>query len=505
MKNLNIKIGCLFLSLIIVGPCLGQEKNEIPQENSLLLPEVMEQKTDLTVFTKLLQETGWDEALMQSKDEHYRPVQTPPSTSPLGNDEQGFIPQERPFAFTVFAESDLVFSSLGISDAATLTAYLQEHLADDMTFSNLLYDDQYTNENHVANRFVSYHLLSQKLSPNQLVYHYNELNFDLKDYIETGLAKPTVPVYDYYATMGIPQRLLKIYESKESGGVRINRFVSFDQQEYKEKEVISEGISLSKERMYAASNGNVYLLDDLLLYDDQTVYKGFARERLRIDIASISPELMNLGYRRLLSTSPARAFYLAPDYQDKIKVFAGDLYYLPGYNSGWSDYQGDELLLVSTNGALDILIELPPVALDGIYQLRLGLSGNTSRSIVQYYWGDEDIMSPVGLPIDERTSYNKGYEAYGWNDSSFVDLDLILSQGGHMRVPDIFKSAFTSNIRDYSPLGRRIVGSFDMRADKKYYFRIKSVGTSNGQLFLDYLELVPATVFQNPEKAEDIW
>ena len=74
-----------------------------------------------------------------------------------------------------------------------------------------------------------------------------------------------------------------------------------------------------------------------------------------------------------------------------------------------------------------------------------------------------------------------------------------------MRVPNVFKSAFTSNIRDYSPLGRRIVGSFDMKADKKYYFRIKSVGTSNGQLFLDYLELVPATVFQNPEKAEDIW
>lgn len=505
MKNLNIKIGCLFLFLIIGFPCQGQEENKFPQGKDLLLPELMEQKSELTVFTKLLQETGWDKALMQSKDEHYKPIQTPPSTSPLGSSELSLIPQERPFAFTVFAESDPVFSSLGISDAATLTAYLQDHLADNMTYSNLLYDDQYTNENHVANRFVSYHLLPQKLGPNQLVYHYNELNFDLQDYIETGVAKPTVPVYDYYATMGTPQRLLKVYESKESGGVRINRFVSFDQQEYQEKEVISEGIALSKERMYAASNGNVYLLDDLLLYDDQTVYKGFAQERVRVDIASISPELMNLGYRRLLSTSPARAFYLEPNYQDKIKVFAGDLYYLPGYNSGWSDYQGDELLLVSTNGALDILIELPPVSLDGIYQLRLGLSGNPFRSIVQYYWGDEDIMQPVGLPIDERTSYNEGYEAYGRNDSSFVDLDLILSQGGHMRVPNVFKSAFTSNIRDYSPLGRRIVGSFDMKADKKYYFRIKSVGTSNGQLFLDYLELVPATVFQNPEKAEDIW
>ncbi len=506
MKNFKIKAGFFLACLAIGFPGYALGEKEELQENHVLLPDMMKQKSDLTVFTKLLQETGWADSLMLVKDESYVPVQNPPLTSPLGFEKSGFVPQERPFAFTVFAESDSVFSSMGITDAASLTAYLQEHYADDAAFSGLIYDDQYTRENHAANRFVAYHLLAQKLNPQQLVYHYNEIDFELWDFLNTGEAKATAPIYDYYTTMGTSRRLIKLYESKDSEGVRINRFVTYDPDLYREGEVLLKGVSVSKERMYEALNGNVYLLKDMLLYDDQLVEKGYAQERLRFDVASLSPELMNLGYRRLLTDIPDKAFYMEPDYLEKIKVLAGDLYYLTGFQLGWSDYQGDEYLLVAQDGQLDIILELPPVAVAGTYQLRLALSGNPSRSVVQYYVGEGNALAPAGLPVDERTSYMDGYLSYGRGATTFVNEDLVISQGGHMRASGVYGDNYSSGIMNYTPCGRRIVGNFYMDPAKKYYFRIKSAGDlGKAQLFLDYLELVPSTVFNHPSKTEDCW
>lgn len=504
MKNLNIKAFCFLFCFTIGISGFSQDENEMPQEDSLLLMDLMKQKADLTVFTKLLQETGWSDSLIKSKDETYVPIQDPPTTSPLGFQEQGFVPQERPFAFTVFAENDSVFSSLGITDAASLTAYLQEHYAADDAFAGLLFDNQYTREDHAANRFVSYHLLSQRLSPKQLVYHYNEIDFDLWGSLNTGEVQPTTPVYDYYVTMGNSRRLLKIYESKDSEGVRINRFVTLNPDVYKEEEVLLEGLSVSKEHMYEALNGNVYLLKDMLLYDDQLVEKGYSQERLRFDMASISPELMNLGYRRLMTDIPDRVFYFEPDYLSKIKVLEGDLYYLTGFSTKWSDYQGDEYALVANGSQLDVVIELPPVAIAGLHQLRLALTA--SSTLVQYYVGDENAILPVGLPVDERTYYDWDYQSYGRGIVSFVDEDLMISQGGHMRAPGVFESSNSSNVMTYTRCGRRIIGNFYMEPEKKYYFRIKAVGGLEDVLFpLDYIELVPSTVYNNPNKPEDLW
>lgn len=500
MKKSYNKIFALII-LCFGIPCFAQNEENSTQENNLLLPEQIAQQENLKVFAKLLQETGWDKALMRTKDEEYQPVQTvPPTIATLG--EPGIIPQEKPYAYTVFAESDSVFAAHGITDAASLTSYLQTNFAYDEAFRDLSYDDQYQEEHHAANRFVSYHLLSQILRPEQMVYHYNETDFNLPAYLRTGVAEPTVPVYDYYVTMGNPRRLLKVYESKESEGVRLNRGVTFDSEVFQETEVLQEGISISRERMQTAQNGNIYFLDDLLLYNDQTLYNCLS-ERLRFDISSISPELMNMGYRRIMDSS-APAVYLTPDFLKNIKVFAGDLYYLSGFNKNWSDYQGDEMLLNSSDGNLDILITLPPVPFPGTYQIRLGLSGNSYRSFVQYYFGTEKDIQPVGLPIDERTNFSNGYISFGWTDS-FVDTDLMLFQSGHMKSPGSYKDWRGDDIRKDSNIGRRIIGAFNMESDKTYYLRIKSVAESSMQLFLDYLEIVPRLVYNNPTIPENIW
>ena len=52
---------------------------------------------------------------------------------------------------------------------------------------------------------------------------------------------------------------------------------------------------------------------------------------------------------------------------------------------------------------------------------------------------------------------------------------------------------------------RLIVTTADMKADKTYYLRFKSaLKKLNGQLFVDYFEYVPTSVY-NGATAEDIW
>lgn len=502
MKKIYRIKGLLLALFVSVLPAMAQNEGNGSQGENLLLPALIEQRADLSVFAKLLQETGWADSLLQIEDADYVPISVVPNNPSATLPHAAIVPPKKPIAYTVFAETDSVFSAHGISDAATLTAYLQQKYAGDEILAGLLYDNEYTNKLHVANYFVSYHLLGQKLRPQQLVYHYNEIGFDKDEYIRTGVAVPTVPVYDYYVTKG-PRRLLKVYESPESQGVRLNRMVTMKQDEYQEDVVNLEGLSVSKERMDSALNGNVYFLDDLLVYDDQTV-SGLASERLRMDMTSLSPELMNLGYRRMMSDS-ASVVYMLPDFLDHIKVLAGDLYYLSGFNSPWSDYQGDELLLGSKDGELDILIALPPVPVSGTYQVRLGVSGNPARSVVQYYLGEENAVRAMGLPVDERTDYSStGYMEYGLRDSSFVDMDLLLAHGGHMRAPAAF-SSYVANVRNNLEAGRRIIATTFMEPEKQYYLRIKSMINSKMQHFLDYIELVPSTVYNNPNKPEDIW
>lgn len=502
MNNIYKKMGLALVCLACGFPLMAQETSDVSKDDALLLPIALEQQADFKVFTKLLKETQWDQALMVTEDENFVQEYNPPQNPTMG---PSVTPESRPYAFTVFAEHDSVFASRGIKDAATLTAYLQEHYADNSVFEGMLYNDQYTDARHVVNRFVAYHLLPQILSPEQLVIHYNEYDFDLNAFLETGVATPTIPVYEYYTTMGEDRRLLKLYESASSGGVRLNRVVVHNPQTFMEQEVKIEGISVSEEHMQKASNGNIYFLNKMLVYDDDFALNGLAKERMRFDFTSLTPELMNLGYRRLMNNS-FRTLYLPVDYMDNIKVLSGNLFYNPGFRGGWSDYQGDEFALANLNDGSDILIKLPPVPSDGIYQIRLGMFLSMGyRGIFQYYWGTEDNMAQIDIPVAYKyNNFMSDYKEYGWN-STFVDSDLALYQGHFMKGPKSFRGLFRETVRDEDCTGRQIIGNFVMKPNETYYLRIKAYSRRGTYTFLDYLEIVPSMVYDNPEVSEDIW
>ena len=78
----------------------GMAQNIEEEVPAVVLPELMEQQQNITVFTRLLQQTGWDKVLEQSQDDSYVPVADPPTDSPV---KPCIVPQTKEIAFTVFA------------------------------------------------------------------------------------------------------------------------------------------------------------------------------------------------------------------------------------------------------------------------------------------------------------------------------------------------------------------------------------------------------------------
>ena len=142
-------------------------------------------------------------------------------------DPDAHAPEHRKYGYTIFAETDEYWRSQGIDPAAPdalqqLIDWLQKNK---MYFSEEVNktDDNYASPEHILYRWVTYHILPMRIPANKLVYNCNEIG---SPYTRPVLS---LPVYEWYCTVGEGlRRLLKIYESKESQGVYLNRFPVLD-------------------------------------------------------------------------------------------------------------------------------------------------------------------------------------------------------------------------------------------------------------------------------------
>ena len=80
---------------------------------------------------------------------------------------------------------------------------------------------------------------------------------------------------------------------------------------------------------------------------------------------------------------------------------------------------------------------------------------------------------------------------------------------GYLKAPRYYGttsgSTVNNNLRNIDMVMRRIVITTQMEPEKTYYLRMKSVpDDSQRQLYIDYLELVPKSVYAGAI-AEDNW
>ena len=512
-------------------------------------------KSGYSVMAKLVMACGLVDTLNAFRDDTWEylyltgGVKDLPKHTSVG--QIGTIPQHRYYGFTLFAETDHFWEkTLGKSASEIGVDDVCDYLKQSGLFNHVdgtTFDDDYTHQMNYLNQFVTYHLIPQRRGREKLVIHNNELGYNY-----TQNSAPTVPICDYYQTMGLP-RLLKTYESRESKGIYLNRFPILrngvgrfspskeNRNDYHESGdffQLSGTASAQDENQgikvltyteagtdnSSVANGIVYPIDHLLIWSENIVNQ-LANQRIRIDAGCMMHELMNndvRSHRAYYSYGATNCRGIPTNYRyiENIEIKDGTLfYYLPGYLSSWHNLQGDEYNII---GRYDFTMKLPPVPRAGQYEIRFGVAtGSRVRSMAQIYFGsDPNMMPAAGIPMDLRlgglekrdgsitTDSGVGWEADTEDQEHNDEVAKRMRAKGFMKAPNLWTNSMGSStsIRTFHYMTRRIMVNAYMTPYQNYYIRFKSVlDMEDREFYMDYFEYVAKEVYDNPYEPEDIW
>lgn len=471
---------------------------------------VKKKKEGFYVSAMLVKAVGLVDSLSVIQDDTYEKLEVAGRFDEFNNH-----PKHRKYGFTFFAESDSLWSEALGKPALEITVDdVVKYLTDIQAYPEAVNDDNYTAENNLLNMFVTYHLLNRRLAKGRLVNHYNEFGYDPR------IGELTCAKMQYYYTMG-KRRLMKLFESRESHGVYINRCPVLDNGihgTYHELSCASEaeGVRVNQEETGQENtllNAIVYPIDRIMVYDQQ-MRNNLGKERMRFDFASISPELENNDYRmselmdekHMSTTVPPDAYY--PYFHDiKLNPGTTSMFYATCRMTGNCDFEGDELKFM---GYADVILTMPPVPTEDTYQIRYRLSSQTFFGMHQMFFGEDiDHLYAADIPIDLRIPIAR----YGWepdteDDDYNAEVDKRLRNKGFMKGARAHGGTgvpWTITERENDKTLRAILVTAKMSPDKTYYLRMKLCLDYECEMFTDYLELCPKAVYDNPQIPEDQW
>jgi uncharacterized surface protein with fasciclin (FAS1) repeats len=448
------------------------------------LPVLMANDPRISLFVQAMQTTHLDDSLQLIRDDSYVP-----ETNPLSIDSKTICrsPQERKIGYTAFVETNEVLYN----------ALEQKGYAKDLDglrqYAKSIYDAMYPDDANITdeadrrnslNRFVAYHLIDKTINYNNFFYKAN---------MSTG-----VTLYEFMETF-CPNTIFKV--SNDGGAVVINS----DQP----RNVAGVRV-LPIESGYTqdTENGVYHLIDKVLTYNKETTTM-LANTRIRVDAASLHPELMTNGIRYEKGDNPAGVtgadkYYKFPaGYLKNAQILSSNtgLYYLQGNTSSgsWINYQADEMMAL---GQFDFIMKLPPVPA-GTYEVRFGYTANPSRGILQFYVDGEAQGIPLNMKL-KATDPSVGWISDASTTDDGIEVDKMLRNRGYMKGGTSYLAG-TSPARSDGGAMRRIICTKTWDADGAHYIRFKSVSADgNDQFMIDYFELVPKNVYANPNgTAED--
>lgn len=532
--NGNILISLTNRDIPAINGVIHQVESVIAPSNDtggyLLKSMIDENRKGFLVTAKLIQACGLMDTLSLARDERYetlykngtlKDLRTHPSVG-----KPGYLPEHRKYGYTLFAETDDFWEGVIGKPYDQITVEdIKEYVIAQGVYPDAKQDDNYKDEDNVLNQFITYHLIPWRLPADKLILHYNEKGYSL------STMKPTVAMTELYTTMG-KRRLLKIFESRESEGVYLNRFPVLNngrRGNYHEDYCDPDKVGLFVDKEHAnmtAVNAVIYPISGLLHYSDD-VRSNLQKQRLRFDVAGIFPEFINNDLRGQTVTTPQHMTVGIPS--DNVYKYLDDLsisdltlfYYLMGRGKGWPNYLADELNVI---GRYEMILRLPPVPKRGTYELRIANScGCNYRGMAQVYWGDDLNNLPVtGTPFDFRlngieriTPVGNFPSGVGWeadldDDEDYnAEVDKKMRNNGFMKAPEHYAAGLpgtTKTARDNYYKTRRIMVTATMDPDKTYYLKFKNVmDDETKQFYMDYFEFCPKEVYDNPETPEDIW
>lgn len=457
------------------------------------------------------------------------------------------FPKTCKMGYTIFAETDDVLRNNQINSVEDLARVANQAYQNCAEWYNYVRDNgiqvstgtDYKNPWNALNMFLRYHILKYVVSSDKLTYSYNEL--------------PDLDVFEYYRTM-LPYTMFKVTGVKEHGtvaGTYINRQLAnptmteiagntnLSSSAYiNPNTVVSQGIQVGNDQVTSrqASNGYIHPINGLLVYN-ASVPNNVLNERMRFDFMSLLDESITNRFRGYTGEDLKSAFgrseairsvRFPSGYFQNMVVYNGNAsnvtYLTKDHANGnmgfdcWNDYQGDELFI--TKSAFDFAIKLPPVPKDGTYELRFGYTANGKRTIIQFFMGnstDRNKMEPLDIPLDQDVEISDA--SIGWSVAQGTDQDAIddkaMHNRGWMRGPHYFthfKGGSGLTPRFYGSEKsqrhiRRIITKANFTQGETYWLRCKTAKPedTSREFELDYIELVPVSVYNNTIYSEDVF
>ena len=478
---------------------------------------------NLSVIARCVEACGMIDTLTRVRDERYEMLYKTGAFPDFNWQLRSWPippPEHRKYGYTLFAEKDEFWEQTLGKDRRDITIEDVMAWVDDQGYyPDGVKDGNFSDENNLLNLFVTYHLLPQRIPVDKLALHYNERGYNYK----TKNAVPVIPVWAHYVTMG-KRRLLRIWESAESGGPCLNRFPKLNNgrhEDYHERECseVNRGVPIATDEtsgIIKLINAIIYPINEPIAYTEN-VRNELGKIRIRYDSWEFQPEAMNNDLRLTSKTDACWYFSSDPDkqYFDNMTVNSKQTRFmlLSGRDQSWPNYQGDEVL---AEGVYDITFTLPPVPKFGIYEIRMGVSTYSgTRGICQVYWGSrKDQLVAEGIPVNMQLGGNSTNNILGWekdtdDDDYDAEVDKKMRNNGFMKGPEyiVANAGGRETNRMNAGSTRRIVVREPMSPDVVYYMRFKTVQPdyTTKQLFVDYLEWCPKEVYDNPEHPEDIW
>ena len=443
-------------------------------------------------------------------------------------------PDRRKFAYTMFIEPDDVYTaaipelaSPGADTLALLQAYALAWFESEYTDMPELLErgknTAITDSDNYFNRFVAYHILNKKV--------------DRTDFTRYNMGMPPDYVrYHQWAETLAPNTMLYMSAGANGhawpGGVDpdpniLNLNPSPDNQEVfnaknQWRRPTDDGVHLGNE-IYYTENGYIHPIEDILVYPRSE----FKRTRFRLEISSIFPEVMSNDYRYWNVTMGRLVF--PHDYLSHIHFISESTVFELCYpnrdeppGAGRNGYEGDEWMCYNN---YDVILRLPPVP-RGTYEVRFGYTRAATRGCAQFYlagpgdyeWGTDNYSGfrPCGIPIDLTvTVKDHGWKSdEGLSEAEIAENDKEMRARGFMKGPNSWRAnngGSTFSLRETANSGegdspqRAILGQITLDEDGPIYVRARNATTmTTVELMMDYFEICPDNIYNNPYASEPI-
>lgn len=486
-----------------------------------LLPAVLSHDSRIQIFSQALRATGLADSLTAYFDPAYSAegirggylvMRAYPGRSMAFIEN---LPVVRKRLFTVFVETDSVLAAHGIRNLDDLKRY-----------ASSIYDEVYPNDaavpdptdrRNALNRFVAYHLLPFGSDDSTLTA---DPTFFIRDIAD---------VSDWYETL-MPGACLKCSRPDGSeAGLYLNRRGVQDRADKYGMKIRGAKIIPGADGTLTqkAFNGAYFYIDDLLTYGTQTQTQVL-NERWRIDMVTLSPDIMNNMTRKNIEYNNSDcAIYtvLLPSNHQNIQISDNcSALVVSPYNYVMWDYGGDELMVATEDYNFEVAMKLPPLP-EGDWELRYGMCFPLAGLLAKVVFRINDVAVGDTLVAEEYVGEKaeSNIERFGWRDGLPADEQAAanreLRSHGWMKAPAEYATSTTcENYRSdenslamshQKELLRRIVGRVHSDGQTPIWLTVQMI--TYGEMYhwkyrpvqFDYIECCPTWIADSEEIPED--